>query len=120
MLYISEIVEENKKEAIKLLCDNFDGNEIDFTNYVCDGEEHSKDNVLDQFPYILVNSTYYYKVEVHKAKYDKERNRMLFYCVYEDGNGEWINTYDCESFSENNIYESIDNICFCTQISTSN
>lgn len=117
MLSIGNVVGENREEAIKLLCDNFEGCEIDFTKYVYDGEEHCKDYILDYFPSIVIDTEYGCEyIDVHKAKYDKENDTFLFYCAYENGHSEWRKESKCVRYSTNYVYEAIEDIC--TQMST--
>lgn len=119
MLSIKNLVDENRKEAIKLLCDNFEGCELDFTKYVYDGEEHSKDYILVFFPSIVINTKYGYEdIDVQKVKYDKENDTILFYCVYENGYSEWIEEKECVKHSQNYVYMAINDVC--TQLSKTN
>ena len=117
MLNIGNSISENRKEAIKLLCDNFEGCEVDFTKYVYDGEEHSKDYILDFFPTIVMDTKYGYEdIDVHKVKYDKEKDCILYYLAYENGYSNWVEEREFIKNSQNYVYMAIKDVC--TQLST--
>lgn len=117
MLSVEDLISENRKEAIKLLCDNFEGCKLDFTKYVYDGEEHSKDYILDNFPSVVLDTKYGYEdIDIHKVRYDKENDFILFYCAYENGYSEWKEEKEFVRYSYNYVYMAINDVC--TQLST--